>query len=54
MENTQADLVITGKYLLTLDEENTIISDGGIAIMGDQIVETIGDGQHYGEADHAQ
>ena len=44
MENHDADLVITGKYLLTQDTNQTIITNGGIAVVNDQIIET-GDGQ---------
>ncbi|HDZ75986.1 MAG TPA: S-adenosylhomocysteine deaminase, partial [Desulfobacteraceae bacterium] len=34
-----ADLVVTGSYLLTLDDQDTIIEDGGIAVAGDHILE---------------
>jgi len=44
MENQSADLVITGKYLLTQDSNQSIIENGGIAILNDQIIE-INDGQ---------
>ena len=40
MANQNADLVITGKYLLTLDSDQTIIEDGGIALAGKRILET--------------
>ncbi|KPJ99662.1 MAG: S-adenosylhomocysteine deaminase [Desulfobacterales bacterium SG8_35] len=38
-ENT-ADLLVTGKYLYLQDKDKTIIKDGGVAILGDTIVET--------------
>ena len=44
MENQNADLVITGKYLLSQDSNQKIIENGGIAILNDQIIE-INDGQ---------
>ena len=44
MENQNADLVITGKYLLSQDSNQSIIENGGIAILNDQIIE-INDGQ---------
>ena len=44
MENQSADLVITGKYLLSQDSNQKIIENGGIAILNDQIIE-INDGQ---------
>ena len=44
LENQNAYLVITGKYLLTQDSNQTIIENGGIAILNDQIIE-INDGQ---------
>ena len=34
-----ADLLVTGKYLLTLDENSTFIEDGGVAVRGDTIIE---------------
>lgn len=40
MNSSKADLVITGKYLLTQDTKQTIINDGGIAIQNDRILET--------------
>jgi 5-methylthioadenosine/S-adenosylhomocysteine deaminase len=40
MEAKKAELVITGKYLLTLDSDNKIICDGGVAISNNRIVET--------------
>jgi len=40
MADQKADLVITGRYLLTQDSNKTIIENGGIAIAGDTIVET--------------
>lgn len=44
MANPTPNLVITGKYLLTLDSGQTIIENGGIAIAKDRIIET-GDGR---------
>jgi len=34
-----ADLVLTGKYLLTIDDHDTIIENGGAAVSGDRILE---------------
>ncbi len=35
-----ADLLVTGRHLYTQDESKTIITDGGVAILQDTIVET--------------
>ena len=40
MTKQNADLILTGKYLLTLDATETIIEDGGIAVSGSRIIET--------------
>jgi len=40
MENTK---LLSGKYLLTMDEDNSILENGGLVTKGDRIVE-IGDG----------
>ena len=40
MSDTSADLIITGKYVVTQDKQHTIIEDGGVAIKNDQILET--------------
>ncbi len=39
MTAQSADLVVTGQYLLTLDDQDTIIEGGGIAVAGDHILE---------------
>ncbi len=39
MKNMHADLVLTGRYLLTMDRQGTIIEEGGLAIGGDTILE---------------
>ena len=38
MSKPQAELILTGQYLLTLDPEQTVIEEGGLAIAGDTIV----------------
>ena len=38
MSKPQAELLLTGQYLLTLDPEQTVIEEGGLAIAGDTIV----------------
>ena len=38
MSAQQADLILTGRYLLTMDREQTLIEDGGLAIAGDSIL----------------
>ena len=40
MPKPTADLVITGKYLVTMNENYEIIEDGGIAVAGSRILET--------------
>lgn len=40
MNRQPADLILTGRYLLTMDPDGTIIDDGAVAIAGDRIVET--------------
>lgn len=40
MSKQNVDLILTGRYLLTLDAEETIIENGGIAISGNRIIET--------------
>ncbi|VAW39074.1 S-adenosylhomocysteine deaminase; Methylthioadenosine deaminase [hydrothermal vent metagenome] len=44
MTAQSADLVVIGRYLLTLDDQDTIIEGGGIAVEGDHVLE-IGTGQ---------
>ena len=39
MTEKRADLVLTGRYLVTMDGRGTIIEEGGLAIRGDAIVE---------------
>ncbi len=39
MNGPQANLVLTGEYLLTMDRAGTILREGGIAIAGDAILE---------------
>ncbi len=39
MTEKRADLVLTGRYLVTMDSRGTIIEEGGLAIRGDAIVE---------------
>lgn len=38
MSQSRADLILTGQYLLTLDKDQTLIEEGGIAIGGDTIL----------------
>jgi 5-methylthioadenosine/S-adenosylhomocysteine deaminase len=38
MSELHADRILTGQYLLTLDQEQTLIAGGGIAIAGDTIL----------------
>ena len=38
MSLSSADLLLTGRYLLTMDAEQTLIEQGGVAIAGDTIV----------------
>ena len=40
MTGQPADLVLTGKYLLTMDANRTVIENGGIAVAGDRIIAT--------------
>lgn len=40
MSNQQADFVLTGKYLVTMSKDNSVVENGAVAIAGDQIVET--------------
>ncbi len=39
-EERTADLLVTGRYLYLQDRDKTTIKDGGVAIIGDTIVET--------------
>ncbi len=39
MTEKRADLVLTGRHLVTMDSRGTIIEEGGLAIRGDAIVE---------------
>ncbi len=52
MENSKK--ILSGKYLLTMDEDNSILENGGLMIKGDRIVE-VGDGaeliEKYPDAD---
>ena len=36
--NRSPELIITGRYLLTMDPEQRVIEEGGVAISGDTIV----------------
>jgi 5-methylthioadenosine/S-adenosylhomocysteine deaminase len=38
MNNTTVDLILTGRYLLTMDHDQTLVEDGGVAIAGDTIL----------------
>ncbi len=38
MEKQRADLLCLGKYLLTMDNDNTVMENSGIAISGDEII----------------
>ena len=38
MSGKQADLILTGRYLLTMDKEQTLIEEGAVAIAGDSIL----------------
>jgi len=38
MNETAADLILTGRYLLTMDEGQSLIEEGGVAIGGDTIL----------------
>ncbi len=38
MSNLKADLILTGQYLLTMDKEQALIEEGGIAIGGDTVL----------------
>ncbi len=40
MARPKADLVVTGRYLVTMNEHHEIIEDGGIVIGGSRILET--------------
>lgn len=40
MAHQKADLIFTGRYLLTMDSRDTIIENGGVAISGGRIIET--------------
>jgi 5-methylthioadenosine/S-adenosylhomocysteine deaminase len=40
MSDRSADLVVTGQYLVTMDEHQEIIEDGAVAIGGSRILET--------------
>lgn len=40
MDQQQADLILTGKYLLTMDERGSVLENGGIAIAGSRILAT--------------
>ncbi len=55
MNPSTADLLITGKYLLTMDKQNTTIENGGIAIKDDTII-SLGDAaelrEKYPQAKH--
>ena len=37
--SVRAELILTGKYLLTMDENQSVIEEGGVAISGDSILE---------------
>jgi Cytosine deaminase and related metal-dependent hydrolases len=43
MNDISADLILTGRYLLTMDRERPLVEQGGVAISGDTILE-VGDG----------
>lgn len=36
---TTADLLLTGQYLVTMDGQQRVIEEGGVAIAGDTILE---------------
>ena len=38
MNEPKADLILTGRYLLTMDQDQTLIEEGGVAIGGDSIL----------------
>ncbi|HEB49272.1 MAG TPA: amidohydrolase [Desulfobulbus sp.] len=38
----KADLVLTGRYLVTMDSRGTIIEEGGLAVRGDSVLEVGG------------
>lgn len=38
MNDARAELLLTGRYLLTMDAEQTIIEEGGVAIGGETIL----------------
>jgi 5-methylthioadenosine/S-adenosylhomocysteine deaminase len=40
MTRQPVDLILTGKYLLTMDERMSVVADGGIAVAGDRIIAT--------------
>lgn len=40
MTRQPVDLILTGKYLLTMDANRTVIADGGVAVADDRIVAT--------------
>src|SRR5665647_73912 len=44
MSERKADLILTGQYLLTMDQQQTLIEGGGIAIAGDTIL-AVGTGE---------
>jgi len=44
MTTPQADLILTGRYLLAMDQEQTLIEGGGLAIAGDTIL-AVGTGE---------
>lgn len=52
MSQKHADMVVTGKYLITMNNNGEIIANGGIAVAGDTILE-IGDGEKL-VAEHPQ
>ncbi len=38
MNESKADLILTGQYLLTMNQDQTVIEEGGIAVSGDTIL----------------
>jgi 5-methylthioadenosine/S-adenosylhomocysteine deaminase len=38
----KAELIITGKYILTLDSENSVIKDGAVVVGGNKIIDVCG------------
>jgi len=52
MARQQADLILSGRYLITMDRQGKIINDGGVAVAGNRIL-AVGDGKKL-TADHPE